>query len=178
MVRPQNQKRHKKGFTLTELIIGIAIAAMMIWGVGIFLADGQRGWNRLFGRVYGDATVDGFAVHRAFDSICSKASSRKCVIGAGGDSLELYYWDLGSFASTPENYAEFYLQGDQLYVRHGDLTSGTWQPDTSTSTTPIKIASQVESVKFDTKGTSVQMFLRYADETTMPVVCSTVRHND
>ena len=178
MIKSREKKRQQKGFTLIELVIVIAIAAMMTLGVGIFLADGQRGWNRLFSRVYGDATVDGFAAHRVFDSICRKASSRKYVIGEDGDTLELYYWDSGSSASTPENYAQFYLQDDELYVTHGNLESGTWQPDTSTSTTPILIASQVESVKFDTKGTSVQMFLTYADEATMPVVCSTVRHND
>jgi len=164
------------GFTLIEVIIVIALAALMTLGVGIFLADGQRGWNRLFSRVYGDEIVDGFAAHEVFDSICRKASTRKCIIGDDGETLEVYYWDSGSTAATPENYAQFYLDGDELYVQHGQLQSGTWQPGGS-SKLPIKLAGGIESVKFDSQGTSIQMFLTYTDDDTMPIVCSTVRHN-
>jgi prepilin-type N-terminal cleavage/methylation domain-containing protein len=172
---PKKTKR-ASGFTLIEMAVVISLAALMTLGVGIFLADGQRGWNRLFSRVYGETAVDGFAAHKVFDSVCRKASSRKHVIGAGGDTLEVYYWDTGSTASTPEQYARFYLEGDELYVQHGALQSGTWQPG-SPSGSPVKIAGGIESVTFDARGTSLQMFLTYTDEETMPIVCSTVRHN-
>ena len=178
MAKVSKKSRTTKGFNLLELTIVIACASILTLMVGIFMADGQRNWNRLFGRVYGDTAVDSFAAHKTFDTICRKASLRKYVIGEADDTLELYYWDLGSSASTPENYAQFYLLDDVLYVQHGELQSGTWQPDTSTALTPVNIANQVESVKFEAQGISIQMFLTYIDEDAMPVVCSTVRHND
>ena len=73
--------RHLRGFTLIEMMVVIALAGVMTLGVGIFLANGQRNWNRLFGRVYGETAIDGFAAHKAFDSVCRKASTRKYVIG-------------------------------------------------------------------------------------------------
>lgn len=177
MVKKTKIKYRINGFTLIELVIVMASAAMLTLTIGVFLANGQRNWNRLFNRVYRDTIVDGFAAHRVFDSICRKASLKKYVIGEDADTLEVYYWDSGSSASTPENYAQFYLSNDVLYVRHGELQAGTWQPDIATATAPINVASQVKSVKFRAQGTAIQMFLAYNDENTMPVVCSVVRHN-
>ena len=170
-------KKVRKGFNLIELIIVIAAGAILTVTIGIFLADGQRNWNSLYQRVYDHSVVDSFAVHNVFDSICRKASLRKYIINNEGDSLEVYYWDSGSSASTPENYARLYLDGNVLYVEHGKLQSGTWSPDISNAGSPIQIADGIESVKFDAQGTSMQLFLTYQDNT-MPLVCSTVRHNN
>ncbi len=171
-------KKVRKGFNLIELIIVIAAGAILTVTIGVFLANGQRNWNSLYRRVYGDSAVDGFAAHKVFDSICRKASLRKYVIGDDSDTLELYYWDAGSTASTPENYGRFYVQDNVLYVEHGLLQSGSWSPDTFAASTVIQIASQVESVNFDIQGTSIQMFLTYEGEDTMPVISSAVRHNN
>ncbi|MBL7214936.1 MAG: hypothetical protein ISS71_04585 [Phycisphaerae bacterium] len=178
MTKKLKNPRAAGGFNLIELVIVIASAAILTLTVGVFLGNGQKSWNHLFNRVYGDMAIDSFTAHKVFDSICRKASLRKYVIEDEGQTLELYYWDSGSSALTPENYARFYSVDNVLYVRHGKLQAGTWQPDTSTALTPINIANNVESIKFETQGTSIRMFLAYTGENTMPVVCSTVRHND
>ena len=161
-----------------EVLVVIAMVGIMTLGAGVLLANGQKSWGRLYGRVYGDSAMDSFAVHKAFDTVCRKASLRKYGLSGSGDSLELYYWDPSSTASTPENYARFYLSNEEVFVEYGTTQTGTWQPDTAAPVTTVKLAGEVESLTFTVEGTSVQMFLSYIDETTMPVVCSSVRHND
>ena len=167
-----------KGFTLVELVVVIAMAGIMTVGVGVLLANGQKTWNVLSERVYGDSTVNDFVVVKAFDTICRKASLRKYVLSESGNSLQLYYWDKASTASTPENYATFYLDDNEMYVEYGTLEPGTWQPNTQASTKTVKLAGDVKSLLFMVKGTSIQMFITYLDENAMPVVYSTVRHNN
>jgi len=172
------QPAHTRGFTLIEVLVVIAMVGIMTLGAGVLLANGQKSWTRLFGRVYGDSAIDSFAVQKAFDTVCRKASLRKYVLSEAGDSLELYYWDTASTASTPENYARFYRSNEDVFVEYGTTQTGTWQPDTGASVTNVKLAGNVESLKFTVQGTSVQMFLSYTDETITPVVCSSVRRND
>lgn len=167
-----------RGFTLMEVVIVIAMVGILTLGVGVLLANGQKSWNQLYGRVYGDSAVDGFVAWKAFDSVCRKASLRKCILSESGDSLELYYWDGSSTSSTPEKYARFYQDDEEVFVEYGSMASGTWQPDDGVPAATIKLAGDVESLKFVVEGTSIQMFLEYTDETIMPVVCSSVRHND
>ena len=172
------QPAHTKGFTMIEVLVAIAMVGMMTLGAGVLLANGQKSWGQLYGRVYGDSAIDSLAAQKAFDTVCRKASLRKYVLGGSGNSLELYYWDASSTASTPEKYARFYLSNEEVFVEYGTTQTGTWQPDTAAPVTTVKLAGDVESLTFTVQGTSVQMFLSYTDETMMPVVCSSVRHND
>jgi prepilin-type N-terminal cleavage/methylation domain-containing protein len=167
-----------KGFTLIELVVVIAMVGVLTVGVGVLLANGQRNWGTLTARVYGEPAVGNFAAHKAFDAVCRKASLRKHVLSEPGDSLELYYWNDASTASTPENYARFYQDGDDVFVEYGITQSGTWQPDTNTDPTIIQIAHDVDSLKFTLEGTSIQMYLNYSGENMMPMICSSVRHNE
>jgi prepilin-type N-terminal cleavage/methylation domain-containing protein len=177
-MKRKSQPAQTKGFTLIEVLVVIAMVGIMTLGAGVLLANGQKSWGQLFGRVYGDSAIDSFAVQKAFDTVCRKASFRKYVLSEAGDSLELYYWDSASTASTPEHYARFYLSNEEVFVEYGTAQTGAWQPDTSAPVTTMKLAGGVESLTFTVEGTSVQMFLSYIDETMMPVVCSSVRHND
>ena len=162
---------------MTELVTVMAMVGIITLGVGVLLANSQKSWGTLFERVYGGSAIDSFTTHKAFDTVCRKASLRKYVLSESGDSLELYYWDNSSTASTPENYARFYQSDDEVFVEYGQNQSGTWQPDTEADPTTIQIARDIESLKFTVEGTSVQMFLSYTEAAMMPVVCSSVRHN-
>jgi len=163
---------------MIEVLVAIAMVGIMTLGAGVLLANGQKSWGNLYGRVYGDSAIGSLAVQKAFDTVCRKASLRKYVLGGSADSLELYYWNGSSTASTPEKYARFYLSNEEVFVEYGTTQAGTWQPDTGAPVTTVKLAGDVESLTFAVEGTSVQMFLSYIDETMMPVVCSSVRHND
>ena len=163
---------------MTELVAVIAMVGIITLGVGVLLANSQKSWGTLFVRVYGDSAIDSFAAQKAFDTVCRKASLRKHVLSDDGDSLELYYWDDSSTASTPENYARFYRSDDEAFVEYGQTQSGTWQPDTETDPATIQIARDVDTLKFTLEGTSIQMYLNYTDTDIMPMVCSSVRHNE
>ena len=163
---------------MTELVTVMAMVGIITLGVGVLLANSQKSWGTLFERVYGGSAIDSFAAHKAFDTVCRKASLRKHVLNESGDSLELYYWDDSSTASTPENYARFYQSNDEVFVEYGQNKSGTWQPDTEADPTTIQIARDVDSLKFTFEGTSVQMYLNYTETNIMPMVCSSVRHNE
>jgi len=143
----------------------------------VLLAHGQRNWNTLYGRVYGASATDGLVVQRAFDSVCRKASLRKCVIGEGGDFLEVYFWDESSTAETPENYARMYLEDSDVYVEQGKLSAGTWQADTQTGPSQMLIATDVADLAFEMQDRAIRMYLTYEDETVLPVVSSAIRHN-
>ena len=174
----ENRKSTRHGVTLIEVVVVIAMVGIMTLGAGVLLANGQKSWGTLFGRVYGDSAIDSFAAQKAFDTVCRKASLRKHVLSEASDSLELYYWDGSSAASTPENYARFYQSGEEVFVEYGKTRTGTWQPDTETDPTTIQIARHVDSLKFTFEGTSVQMYLNYTDADMTPMVCSSVRHNE
>ncbi|HOK94843.1 MAG TPA: prepilin-type N-terminal cleavage/methylation domain-containing protein [Anaerohalosphaeraceae bacterium] len=166
------------GFTLIELMTAIALVSIVILSIGFLLADGQRALARQRSRVFSDAAADGFAIQKVFDAVCRKASMRKAVIADEGRTLELYYWNAGSTASSPENYARFYQSDRDVFIQHGRLLPGTWQPDADAPVSTILLARQVDTIAFVAEGTSVQMFLTFEDPDLMPVVCSSVRHND
>lgn len=168
----------RNGFTLVEVVAVIATVGVVTLGTGVLLANNQQSWGNLFDRVYGDPTTGGYSAQSAFDKVCRKASNRKYALSLSGDSLELYYWNVSSTSQTPENYAHFYQDGDQMLVEYGNNLAGTWQPDTGGITTTVTLASNVSSLKFTVEGTSIQMYLTYLDADMLPVVCSSVRHNN
>jgi prepilin-type N-terminal cleavage/methylation domain-containing protein len=92
-MRQKHQPIRVRGFTLTELVAVIAMVGIMTLGVGVLLANSQKNWGNLFGRVYSGSAIDSFAAQKAFDVVCRKASLRKHILSESGDSLELYYWD-------------------------------------------------------------------------------------
>jgi prepilin-type N-terminal cleavage/methylation domain-containing protein len=167
-----------RGFTMIEVMTVIALVSIVVLGIGVLLGNSQQTLQRQRGRVYSDTATDSIAVQKAFDAVCRKASLRKAVLGEDGDWLELYYWDPASTASTPENYARFYQADNEVFVEHGKLAAGTWQPDAEAPISTIELARHVASLEFTAEGSSLQMFLTYEDAGLMPVVCSSVRHND
>ncbi len=174
----ENWKSARRGVTLIEVVVVITMVGIMTLGAGVLLANGQKSWGTLFGRVYGDSAIDSFAAQKAFDTVCRKASLRKHILSEDTDSLELYYWDDASTASMPENYARFYQSGEEVFVEYGKMRTGTWQPDTDINPMTIQIARHVDSLKFTFEGTSIQMYLNYTDADMTPMVCSSVRHNE
>ncbi|MEN8126839.1 MAG: prepilin-type N-terminal cleavage/methylation domain-containing protein [Planctomycetota bacterium] len=177
-MKQNHTDNRRKGFTLIELVVVIATVSIMTLGVGVLLANSQKSFGSLFGRVYSDSTINSFSAQQAFDAVCRKASLRRHVLSESGDSLELYYWDNTSTASVPENYAHFYQLGDGLFVEYGKTRDGAWQPDTETDPTSLQIGHDVDSVKFSLEGTAVRMHLNYTDAAVLPVACSSVRRNE
>lgn len=161
-----------------ETMVVIAMVGIVTLSVGVLLANSQKNWNQLLGRVYSDEATDSIALQNVFDNICRKSSLSKYILGTDADSLEMYYWDSVSTSATPENYGFIYQNNDDVYVEYGKLQFGTWQKDGSEPTSTIQIARGVDMLKFVLLGTSVQMYVTFIDEDTLPVVCSSVRRNE
>jgi prepilin-type N-terminal cleavage/methylation domain-containing protein len=165
------------GFTLTELLIALMIAAILTCSVGILLADSERQFGRLFGRVNGDPTTDGRAAIQAFSRIGRKATLRGCLLDVDGQTLEVYYHSDSSI-NFPDRYARFYASGGDLILEQGNLQSCSWEPDTS-SAVSLPLARNIGEVRFKAEGATLQMFLTFDDPgSEAPVICSAVRQNE
>ena len=81
---------NRRGFTLTELTIVILMAAFVTLSIGVALVDSQRGWSRMYNRVYSGVVTDAFVARKAFDATVRKSS--KEYDPAGGSEAFLYYY--------------------------------------------------------------------------------------
>lgn len=166
---------NRKGFTLTELMLTITIATIVIIGIGVVLADNLRGWNRMYNRVYSDVVTDGYVAKKAFDAVVRKATSKRCELDTNGQFVEVYYYQ--DFSSTePDRYAIFYINGQELLVNYGPLEAGTGNTLSPSST--VKLARNVRSVNFSVTGACVKMVLELDNSSeAITVTSSAIRHN-
>lgn len=161
---------NRKGFMLVELVAAILLLGIAVLGVGIVLADSQRGWNAMYNRIYSDVVTDGHIARRTFDSIARKASSEKFLLDDYGKWLEVYYY-ADANSAVVDRYARFYLSGSELKVEYGNL-------DTKEVLRSQRVCSNVSFCVFTTVGTSVQMILKLDNGSeTATVMSSAVTHN-
>ncbi len=164
-------KRVRGGFTLTELMVTTVIVAIVILALGSVVADGVRGWQRMYDRVYADVVTDGFVARRVFDRIIRKASRQMYSVDDSGEWLKVYYYSSGA-ATTLDRYGLFYVSGDELKVEHGIRAT----PETPLQTETV--CGNVSSCVFKGDGRSAQMILTLDDGSqSVTVVSSAVMHN-
>jgi len=172
MKRRLSKKRSSasRGFTLTELVTGMAIMVFVIFAIGMALVDGQRGWNYMYDRIYSDVVTDGYAARRKFDAILRKASKDKFLIDSAGSWVEVYYY--ASDASTVlDHYARFYTSGGTLNVEYGELNP-------KSTLTIETVCENVSDCTFEQLGRSIQMVLKLDNGThTNTVITSAVTNN-
>jgi hypothetical protein len=163
--------RYRPGFTITELIIATLACIIVTLVVGVVLADGQRGWNKMFARTYSDIVVDGYVARKNFDFVVRNASRERFEISSTGDWLEVYSYSSAG-VPDPDLYARFYLSGNQLMLETGKLDPrATLDVDT--------VCSNVSACNFSGIGRSAQMILTLDDGTeNATITCSAVLHNE
>ena len=163
----------RRGVTLIELMITTAIVTMVILGVGVALVDTQRGWNKMYNRVYGEVAADSYVAKMVFDKNVRKASKKRYILGTG--SFAVFYYN-GLASTTLDRYANFRRAGSQLLVDFGELdTSGSSK---SPSTTMV-VARNVVASDFAVDGACARMALKLDDGTeSVSVTCSAIRHNE
>ena len=86
------KKRSYFGFTITELILAIAVSSIIVLALGAVMLDTQRGWMDSYAKVHGGATTDAAVVKTAFDKVVRKAS-RALYHFNGSDDITVYYYD-------------------------------------------------------------------------------------
>jgi len=170
MLKKKLTVRH--GFTLIELVVAMVAAVIVILGIGIILADSQRGWHRMYNRVYSDVVVDSYVARKRFDVVIRKASSENFLLDDAGSWIEVYYY-ADSSSAVVDRYARFYESDadDQLNVEYGKLNPR----ETLTTQT---ICDNVSDCIFKRAGRSAQMILTLDNGSqTATVTSSAVMHN-
>ncbi len=159
-----------KGFTIVELMVTVVISSIVMLGVGIVLADSQRGWNAMYNRIYSDVVTDGYAARKNFDSVIRKASEDSVLLDETGTWVEVHYYQ-DSSSTELDRYARFYTYGSELKVEYGILDP---RQESGTNT----VCSNVSFCSFTAKGRAVQMVLRLDDGSqTATIVSSAVMNN-
>ncbi len=170
----------QRGFTLIELMATIAMATIVILGIGVVLVDSYRGWNRMYDRVFSDVVTDSYVARKAFDAVVRKASVKQPGDVSAAESVELYYYQNTDPNLSPnlDRSARFTIAGNELQVVYGSgkLVAGTWQVTSASS--PMTLARNVTYGSFFITGACVRMVLKLDNGSeTMTVTCSPVRHN-
>ena len=192
----------RRAFTLVELIVTIVAALIVILGVVGIIANGHKGYRRLWNRENRGVVPEAYIARRAFDVIVRKSSIEDEHISA--NEAYVYYFDARNADGTvdidalraliqPNRYARFYLAGGDLNLDRGPVPTGTNlslpAPPSLTPDQPVKVlASNVGSCVFARRGNSIQMILTLDNETSpspgaskietlkMTVTTTAVRH--
>jgi prepilin-type N-terminal cleavage/methylation domain-containing protein len=172
----------RQGFTMVELLVTMGLAAIVILAMGITLADNQKGWRRMYDRVYSDVVTDAYVTRMTFDRIVRQSTIRRQLIDGdpyavtGNLSLTVYYYDNPLTSPELDKYATFRIAGTDLLTDYGDLNPGTWDPQGTPRT--VTLARDVESVRFSVDGVAVQITLTLDnDKERMTVTTSAYRYN-
>ena len=168
---PKNKFTRQGGVTVVELMIAVMLVAIVMFGIGIILVDSQRGWHRMYNRIYSDVVTDSYVARRAFDSVIRKASSEKLLLGNVGNWLEVYYY-ADANSTVADRYARFSYDGvGQLDIEHGRV-------DPRQTLSIHTVCGNVSSCIFKSAGCSAQMILTLDNGSqTATVTTSAVMHN-
>ena len=157
----------RPGFTLIEMVIAMAIIAVVLLAIGVVTADSQRGWTNTYDHVFSEVNSDGYVAMKKFDAIVRKAASSSIVADNAGQWLEVHYYADEDSEST-DSYARFYKDGTVLKVKYGPIASLSIET----------ICKNVSGCTFKSVGQSAQMILSLDDGThTNTVVASAMAHN-
>ncbi len=168
-------RRFGRGFTLTELAVTATVMVIAVLALGTAIADGIRGWQKMYARVYADVVTDGYVARNAFDRVVRSAGRQTYLLAADRTWIEVYYYSSPP-VTTPDRYARFVVANGELQIQHGAWTPGGNTPRTLLTTETI--CGNVSSCIFNADGRSVQMALTLDDGTlSATVVSSAVMHN-
>lgn len=176
-VLPFRQAR-RAGFTLIELAVVIAIAAIPLIALGVLLSGASRSWKRIYDDSRSAARLDSYAamvslqrigrqanlanytVYRISGSSFVEASPPYGTDSATGQAVEFRYWrdafnptdpdiDTLETVNTGTHYALYYLDGKQLKVDFGRVVNGVGAVKNSSRQTANLIETQALSKNVD-----------------------------
>ncbi len=146
--------RFRCGFTLTELIVTMAISLILVLATGSLLVSGSRAWQQTYSSANKQIKWDADAVTVAFGSIGRKSNRISYVIyningntftpvlpnpaipqqTVSGNAVEFRYWNVELDQTDSHKvidvekpataYALFYISGGQLKVDYGPYPPG------------------------------------------------------
>ena len=165
------------GFTITEMVLAIAVSSVLVLTIGVVMVDTQKGWMDSYAKVHGGATTDAMMTKTAFDKVIRKAS-RSLYLFDALDDITVYYYDNWLTSTETDRYARFYRSDDnpsEMYIQHGVLESGTPKGILA----DVLLASNVTDLEFKPISGGIEMKLALDDgreETT--VISTALLHNE
>ena len=151
---PCRRRKIRSGVNIMELVITMAISAILVLVVGVLLVSGQRAWHKTYNSAHKQIKQDAYNIMVRFSSMARQANRLNYVIyditgstftPAGpvtedaeevvsGDAVEFRYWDveldqddtheLMDVTKMATAYALFYIDGDKLKVDYGPYPPG------------------------------------------------------
>ena len=165
------------GFTITEMVLAIAVSSILVLTMGVVMVDTQRGWMDSYAKVHGGATADAMMAKTAFDKVIRKAS-RSIYHFDALDDITVYYYDNWLASADLDRYARFYRSADttsEMYIQHGTLESGVKKDVTA----EVLLASNVENLEFKPVSGGIEMKLALDDgREATTVVSMAILHNE
>ncbi|MHC4290877.1 MAG: PulJ/GspJ family protein [Planctomycetota bacterium] len=165
------------GFTITELVLAIAVSSILVLTIGIVMVDTQRGWMDSYAKVHGGAAADAMMTKTAFDKVIRKAS-RSIYHFNGLDDITVYYYDNWLTSTDLDRYARFYRSANEpseMYIQHGQLEAGIKKDILA----EVLLASNVVDLEFKPISGGIEMKLALDDGREATTVVSTaILHNE
>ena len=169
--------RSYSGFSIKELILAVAIGAILVLTIGTVMLDTQRGWMDSYAKVHGGAATDAAVVKTAFDKVVRKAS-RSGYSCNGTDDITVYYYDNWLKSAEPDKYARFFRSQDnpaEMYVQQGDYEGGIHKNVSA----EVLLASHVTDLEFMPVSGGLQIKLALDDgRETTTMVSAAILHNE
>jgi len=161
----------QRGFTIIELMLVLVLAMIILAGIGVVVVDSQRGWHRMYERIYSDIVTDSYIARKTFDRVIRQASGERFLLDDTGNWIEVYHYADGN-STVVDRYARFFHEGDgQLNVEYGSLV-----PRETISIHTV--CGNVSSCVFKGVGRSAQMILTLDNGSqTATVISSSVMQN-
>jgi len=175
MKKGRTDRHSRRGLTLVEMSVAMAVSAVMFLAVMNVLASNHKNYNQTYDRVYGEVVTDAYTSRLAFDHIVRQASEADCtppdIVSA---SMEVYYRSATQATTPPpDRYALFSVNGNQELV----LEEGMLPSRTKLSTQVL--AHHVTSCTFRQSGPCIDMAMVLDDgHVRMPVLVTATRHNE
>ena len=164
----------QSGFTITELMVTAFISVIVIFSVGILLADGQRGWNDMYNRVHGDVATDSYVARSVFDRVIRKARKDRFLLDDNGDWIKVYYYE-NNDSTDIDRYALLFENDGKLDIEYGEVNS---ELNSELILAVDTICNNVSDCIFTKAGRSAQMILTLHDDAhTITTISSAFMHN-
>jgi prepilin-type N-terminal cleavage/methylation domain-containing protein len=145
----------KKGLTLIELMVAMALSTICVLAVGSVLSDSQKAWNQTYTKANSSIMLDSHLASKAFEATIRKASCERYLLDppdADGHShwVEVYYYASEASATT-DRYARMYVDNGGIFY----IETGIIDPRETLSINPI--CNHVTELSFSGSGRCIRM---------------------
>ena len=159
VVLTKEEVQRRRGLTLIELMVALALATICMLAVGSILYDSQKAWNITYTKANSGIMLDSQFASKAFEATIRRASSEKysldTVVGHEGHWVEVYYF-ASEASATLDRYACLQVEGGKFYIDHGALPSPVQQ--TGIPGTPQNlICGNVTAFSFSSSGRCIRL---------------------